>query len=334
MSNVKTYTSSLQDTINMANGNVSIGYTASPILSTIPTGVGIGTRTPLERLHVEGGSAYVSSNVIVGGDLVLLGRPLGYGIESVRIVGSNQVTLNPFLSKSVCQFDGQWVGGSNPARIVLPSQHDDGFVKELLLNASNQVAWPYTAQLYLGRLDGTYTPVSVSFAASNQPIQRRYTWSSNSWVAYDELVTKKIGANSTSFYLGDQEFTNAAGPAYVGVRIGWDNSTQDNRLAFRAMVKCTLASLDEVAYRQFEGIVSPVADLATSRPSGITYAEVGDLYCTTFSNLSQSIVRYNDNTVDVKVQWESTSLNYMATTEVQVVSSDRLGNFTFLPLHS
>jgi hypothetical protein len=120
----------------------------------------------------------------------------------------------------------------------------------------------------------------------------------------------------------------------VGTRIEWDYPTSDNKLAFRVTAKCSIASDDEIAYRQFEALVSPVADALSQRPNGITYAEVGDLHSTSFSNLTQTIERNSDTSVDLKVHWTTSALEYIGNIEVHVLSSTRLGDMSITSIHN
>lgn len=105
----------------------------------------------------------------------------------------------------------------------------------------------------------------------------------------------------------------------------------DNKLTFRVTTKCSLASDDEIAYREFEALVSPVDNATNNMPYGIISAEVGDTYGLTFSNLHHTITRGSDRSVDLNVHWETSSSNYVGNVEFHVLATTRLGDISFAP---
>jgi hypothetical protein len=126
----------------------------------------------------------------------------------------------------------------------------------------------------------------------------------------------------------------SAGSNYIGANIAWLNKTIDNKLAFRITTKCSLASDEEIAYRQFEALVSPVDNASSNMPYGIISAEVGDTYGISFTNLHHTITRNSDRSVDLKVGWNTNSSNHVGNIELHVLATTRLGDITFAPLHS
>ena len=212
----------------------------------------------------------------------------------------------------------------------LPAQQTESFRKSIFLTTENTT--PYTAVLDLENRDGSFRSVPVTLEQSNVTVQKSYRWTSNAWVAESQFEPTASGVNLVSYYYGDQPFV-VSGSNYIGSTIAWQNKVIDNKLAFRVTTKCSLASDEEIAYRQFEALVSPVDNLTSNMPYGIVSAEIGDTFGTVFSDLSHTITRNTDHSVDLKVGWNTNSSNYIGNIELHVLASTRLGDITFEPLH-
>lgn len=255
----------------------------------------------------------------------------GFGESAITVRNtSNEVmfTVPGPRNAFVAAYDVNGEGVHGFPRIVVPRQQGTSFKKDILLSTSNVVP----TYLHLQRLDGSYKVLDFTPELSNVANLKSFVWTSNSWVSSDELYSSRQGVNNTSFFYGDQAFTSS-GVGYMGTRIQWDYPTMDNKLAFRASARCSLASDDEIAYHQFQALVSPVADSGTERPNGITYADVGDVFRTSFSNFTQTVERVSDTSVDLKVHWNTSSSNYIGNLEIHVLSSMRLGDIAFTPIH-
>lgn len=79
--------------------------------------------------------------------------------------------------------------------------------------------------------------------------------------------------------------------------------------------------------------MSPIANENSDMPYGIVSAEVGDTYSPSFSNLHHTITRHSDHSVDLKVHWDTSSINYVGNIELHVLATTRLGDISFNPLH-
>ena len=214
--------------------------------------------------------------------------------------------------------------------LTLPAQETSSFQKDLYFTSLNTV--PYTAYLELENVDHTFKYMPIILEKSNVTVQKSFQWTSNAWVQNNQFLPTANGVNLISYYYGDQSFA-VSGSNYIGANITWQNKTLSNKLAFRVTTKCSLASEYEIAYRQFEALVSPVDNEANHMPYGIVSAEVGDTYGTVFTNLDHTIVRHSDRSVTLKVKWDSVSADYIGNIELHVLASTRLGDITFDPIH-
>lgn len=214
--------------------------------------------------------------------------------------------------------------------LTLPAQQTDNFRKNIFLTTENGA--PYTTTLDLQNRDGSFKTVPVTLDQSNVTVQKSFRWTSNSWVAESQFEPTANGVNLVSYYYGDQSF-DASGSNFIGSTIAWQNKVIDNKMAFRVTTKCSLASDEEIAYRQFEALVSPVDNFTSNMPYGIVSAEIGDTYGTVFSDLNHTITRNSDRSVDLKVGWNTNSSNYIGNIELHVLASTRLGDITFDPIH-
>ena len=326
-----TYTTRLNETINITNDDVSI----ASILHTSSNGVGIGTHVPQQKFHVEG-LAYVQSNIIVGDRIVMKDRSLGLGIESIVVHSNENVVLNPNIPYTYLHItepsnsSNFWDGFRMAPTIKLPRQYNSMFTKNIMITTSNTT--PY--YVYLGREDasGKYAYSTLVLDQTDATLQKSFTWSSGAWLATDQDI--KQGLNHASFYFGDQDYTGAGSSNFIGSTISWVNLTYNNKLAFRITAKCSLASDSEIAYHQFESLVSPVDDFASQRPKGITSANMENHAATSFSNITHTITRHSGNSVDVKVIWDTSATSYVGNVELQVLASTRLGDIAFAPIRS
>lgn len=214
--------------------------------------------------------------------------------------------------------------------LKLPAQESDHFHKDIFLTTTKTT--PYTAYLHLENRDHTYKYIPITLEQSNVTVQKSFRWTSNAWVQSSQFEPTAQGVNLVDYYYGDQSFTSASSN-YIGANIAWQNKTQDNKMAFRVTTKCSLASDEEIAYRQFETLVSPIANENSNMPYGIVSSEVGDTYGSSFSNLHHTITRHSDHSVDLKVHWDTSSINYVGNLELHVLATTRLGDITFAPLH-
>lgn len=216
------------------------------------------------------------------------------------------------------------------AIVKLPAHQSDSFQKDIFFTTANTT--PYTTYLELENRDHSIKYMPVTLEQSNVTVQKSFRWTSNSWVATSQFEPTVSGVNLVSCYYGDQEFYGT-GSNYIGSTIAWQNKVIDNKLAFRVTTKCSLASDDEIAYRHFEGLVSPVDNLTSNMPYGIVSSEIGDTVGTVFSDLHHTITRNSDRSVDLKVGWNTNSSNYVGNIELHVLASTRLGDITFNPIH-
>lgn len=214
--------------------------------------------------------------------------------------------------------------------LKLPAQETDHFHKDIFLTTTKTT--PYTAHLHLENRDHTYKYMPITLDHSNVTVQKSFRWTSNAWISTSQFEPTAQGVNLVDYYYGDQFFT-ATGSNYIGANIAWQKKTHDNKLAFRVTTKCSLASDEEIAYRQFEALVSPIANENSNMPYGIVSAEVGDIYGPSFSNLYHTITRHSDHSVDLKVHWDTSSINYVGNIELHVLATTRLGDISFHPLH-
>ena len=214
--------------------------------------------------------------------------------------------------------------------LKLPAHESESFKKDIYLSTDNTT--PYTTYLELQNIDNTFKYMPITIDQSNVTVQKSFRWTSNSWVLASQFEPTANGVNLISYYYGDQAFS-AVGSNYIGANIGWQSKTMDNKMAFRVTTKCSLASDEEIAYRQFEALVSPVDNETSNMPYGIVSAEVGNTHGLSFSNLHHTITRGSDRSVDLKVGWDTNSSNYIGNIELHVLATTRLGDITFTPLH-
>ena len=173
----------------------------------------------------------------------------------------------------------------------------------------------------------------VTLDHSNVTVQKSLRWTSNSWVLASQFEPTINGVNLVSYYYGDQDYS-ISGSNFIGANIAWENRMTDNKRSFRVTTKCSIASDEEIAYRQFEAIVSPVDNQRGNLPCGIVSAEVGGTNGLHFSDLQHTITRSSDRSVDLKVSWNTNSSNYVGNIELHVLAATtRLGDVTFQPIH-
>lgn len=141
------------------------------------------------------------------------------------------------------------------------------------------------------------------------------------------------GMNLINSSYGSKSFTSS-GAAYIGMKLAWTNVTTDNKLAFRAVVKCHLASDTSVAYRKFESIITPANDAGNGKPKQTVATEIADTNNDDFTMLTHTVTRSTSSAVDVVVSWNTALTSYIGNIQVEVFASESLGNFTFTSLSS
>lgn len=141
------------------------------------------------------------------------------------------------------------------------------------------------------------------------------------------------GMNLITSSYGSKSFTSS-GAAYIGMKLAWANVTTDNKLAFRAVAKCHLASDSSVAYRKFESIITPANDAANGKPKQTVATEIADTNNDDFTMLTHTVTRSTSSSVDLVVSWSTALSSYIGNIQIEVFASDSLGNFTFTALSS
>jgi hypothetical protein len=141
--------------------------------------------------------------------------------------------------------------------------------------------------------------------------------------------------NTITYAFGGEDLTDSN--SFLGFNLSWSqtipaNQVGGNKLVFRVMVKCHLASDDSVAYRKFETLINPVNDSANGKPMQIVATEIADTSNNDFSNLLHTVTRTGDNAVDVKVTWSTSVASYVGNMQIEVFASTSLGDFTFTPI--
>lgn len=145
----------------------------------------------------------------------------------------------------------------------------------------------------------------------------------------DSLYLTQGNMNTITFSSGKNSYTST-GAGSIGVRLAWTNVTTDNKLAFRVSIKCHLASDSDVAYRKFESLITPAND--NDKPKEVTASEVTDTSNGKFEDLSHTVTRNDQQSVDLLIQWSAVDQPYLANLQVEVFAATDLGDFTFTPL--
>jgi hypothetical protein len=109
----------------------------------------------------------------------------------------------------------------------------------------------------------------------------------------------------------------------------------DHIYSFRVSGKFHItSSANSSAYRRFESIVTPVDDLANSRPGQVSIAEVNDFTNGGFNTMTHSITRYSSNAVNVVVSWNANVQPAIGYLDLIVMANTALGDFSFTPLYT
>lgn len=145
----------------------------------------------------------------------------------------------------------------------------------------------------------------------------------------DAMYVSTGGMNVITYSFGKQEYS-ATGAATIGVRLAWTTTTTDNKLAFRAMIKCHLASDSNVAYRKFESIITPAN--SGDKPKQVVATEIADTSNDKFVNLTHTVTRASEKSVDLLISWTAAEQPYLGNVQVEVFAAGDLGDFTFTPL--
>lgn len=212
----------------------------------------------------------------------------------------------------------------------LPRQYNTGFVKNIFVTSENV---PFNISLLLQNADGSSNTSDVTLTNANSTKQLTYKWLGTEWAPADvdpTIITN--GVRQYCFMYGDVQYDNT-GSNHIGATVAWDNVVTENTVALRVGAKFTLASEDEVVYRQFDAIVRPADNIALETPKGIIVStNEGTVQYNLFSGIENAVSRNSSNAVDVQMSWDSATSNYVGTIELDVVSSERLGDIRLSPL--
>jgi hypothetical protein len=148
----------------------------------------------------------------------------------------------------------------------------------------------------------------------------------------DALYLRTNGMNTIFYSFGGQSFTSGNNK-YIGLTLAWANTATENKYAFRVKVKCHLAAETSVAYRKFETMITPKNDSGNSRPNQIISTEIADTNNDDFSQLTHTVTRAGNSSVDLKVAWSTTVTAYLGNIQIEVFSHNSLGDFTFTPIY-
>lgn len=145
----------------------------------------------------------------------------------------------------------------------------------------------------------------------------------------DALYINTGGMNVITYSFGKQSYSTT-GNASIGVRLEWNTVTTDNKLTFRTMIKCHLASDSNVAYRKFESLITPAN--SGDKPKQIVATEIADTSNDKFVNLTHTVTRASTKSVDLVITWTAAEQPYLGNVQIEVFAASDLGDFTFTPL--
>jgi hypothetical protein len=142
----------------------------------------------------------------------------------------------------------------------------------------------------------------------------------------DVFMQTTHGINTIMYGFNYPSLTNTH--TFIGGTLTWTNALATNKETFRVCVKFHIASDTAVAYRKFESLITPLNN-STTLPSQIIATEIADAFNTEFGNISHTVARSGDSSVDVKISWTTDTAAYVGSVQFEVFAASSLGTFTF-----
>ena len=316
----------------LSTGKLLVGAGTSPVQvdtnlhwDVTNSRLGIGTVSPLQRLHVEG---TVKATTFSGSGSLLTLVPTSSldGIVSVPSGGTGLSTLS----------SGKLLVGAGTSPVQVNSNlHWDVTNSRLgigtdvpqdtlhVLGSVRATSFNGDGSLLTGLGSGSkwsYNNGNIYVTGSNVGIGI-----SNPEGALHVVGTclQSIGDVTTMRTSGSDAVTSS-GNRFIGFSLTWQNVITDESIVFRVSGKCHIhSSTTQYGYRRFETLVSAAS--STGYPSSLVNFETANYNTSAFTNITHEIVKLSDTSVNVRVKWNSSLQPYTSCLQIEVVAPISIG---------
>jgi len=316
----------------LSTGKLLVGAGTSPVQvdtnlhwDVTNSRLGIGTVSPLQRLHVEG---TVKATTFSGSGSLLTLVPTSSldGIVSVPRGGTGLSTLSsgkllvgagtyPVQVNSNLHWDVTnsrlGIGTDVPQDTlhVLGSVRATSFNGDgsLLTGLGSGSKWSYNnGNIYV---TGSNVGIGISNPEGALHVVGTYLQS--------------IGDVTTMRTSGSDAVTSS-GNRFIGFSLTWQNVITDESIVFRVSGKCHIhSSTTQYGYRRFETLVSAAS--STGYPSSLVNFETANYNTSAFTDITHEIVKLSDTSVNVRVKWNSSLQPYTSCLQIEVVAPISIG---------